>query len=185
MNLLVAGLGLFVAVHLIPCVPPLRAALVAHLGEMPYRAAFAFLALAGLVMAGWGFSEAPFEPVYEPLGWGRQAAWIAVPVALVLFAAANLPTHLRTVLRHPMLLGLLLWALAHLAATGDLRSVVFFGGFAGYAVLAIVGAVARGKQPAAGKTPRLAMDAAAVLGGLVAAGLLMGFHAALFGVPAM
>ncbi len=182
MNLLAAGLGLFVAVHLIPCVPPLRAALVARLGEMAYRGAFAILALAGLLMAGWGFSGAPIELVYEPSDWGRRAALFAAPAALVLFAAAYLPTHLRTVLRHPMLLGLLLWALAHLTANGDLRSVVLFGGLAGYAVLAIIGAAARGRQLGAGKTPRLTMDVAAVLVGLAAAGLLTRFHAALFGV---
>ncbi len=33
---------------------------------------------------------------------------ILMPVALVLFAAANLPTHIRALVRHPMLLGLLL-----------------------------------------------------------------------------
>ena len=165
MNLLAAGLGLFVAVHLVPAIPPLRAALVARLGEAPYRGVFALAALAGLAMVGWGFPGAPSGPVYAPPGWGRQAAQIAAPVALALFAAACLPTHLRAVLRHPMLLGLLLWALAHLAANGELRSVVLFGGLAGYAVLAIAGAEARGKRPAAG--------------------LLMHFHAALFGVPAL
>ena len=183
MSLLVAGLVLFVAVHLIPSAVPLRAALIARLGPGPYRGLFSLIAAAGLVLIVWGFARAPFEPLYAPPAWGRQVAMFAVPVALVLFAAANMPTHIRAVLRHPMLLGLLLWAIAHLASNGDLRSVVLFGGFAGFAVLDLVSAVARDQRPSTDKAPRLAMDVVAIVAGLVAAGLLAVFHAALFGVP--
>lgn len=185
MTLLVAGLTLFIAVHLIPSIVPLRAALVARLGANAYRGVYSLIALAGLVLVVWGFIRAPFEPVYAPPAWGRQAALFAVPAALVLFAAANMPTHIRAVLKHPMLLGLLLWALAHLLSNGDLRSVVLFGGFAGYSVLDLVSAEARGKRPSTEKPPRLGMDATAVVAGLVAAGLFMLFHDALFGVAVL
>ena len=185
MTFLVAGLALFVVLHLIPSVPPLRAGLVARLGEMPYRGAFAVIAFAGLAMVVWGFVRAPYESVYTPPSWGRHAAMTLVPLALVLFAAANMPTHIRAIVRHPMLLGLLLWALAHLAANGDLRSVVLFGTFAGFAVVAAVSAVARDKRPATDKAPRLAMDGAALVAGLVVAGVLAYFHGALFGMPVM
>ena len=183
MNLLVYGLALFVVLHLIPSAPPLRAALVARMGEMPYRGVFSLIALASLVMVVGGFAAAPYEPVYSPPVWGRHAALTLVPIALVLFAAANMPTHIRAFVRHPMMLGLLLWALAHLAANGDLRSVTLFGSFAGFAVVATVSAVARGKRPDTNKAPRLAMDAAAIVSGLVVAGLFAYFHAALFGMP--
>ena len=185
MTLLVAGLALFIVLHLVPSVPPLRAALVAAMGEMPYRGAFSLVALASLVMVVWGFPDAPFEPVYTAPSWGRHVAMGVVPVALVLFAAANMATHIRAALRHPMLVGLLLWALAHLVANGDLRSVTLFGSFAGFAVVAAVSAVARGKRPAADKTPRIALDAAAVVSGLAVAGLLAYFHGTLFGMPVM
>ena len=183
MNLFVAGLALFVVLHLIPSVSPLRAALVARMGEMAYRGVFALVAVASLVMVVRGFSQAPYEPLYSPPDWGRHAAMGVVPVALVLFAAANMPTHIRAAVRHPMLLGLLLWGLAHLAANGDLRSVALFGTFAGFAVVAAVSAVARGKRPAPDKPPRLALDAAAVVSGLVVAGVLAYFHGRLFGIP--
>ena len=183
MTLLVAGLVLFIAVHLIPSVVPLRAALIARLGPGPYRGLFSLVAAAGLVLIVWGFARAPFEPLYAAPAWGRQVAMFAVPVALVLFAAANMPTHIRAVLRHPMLLGLLLWAIAHLLSNGDLRSVVLFGGFAGFAALDLVSAMARDQRLSTDKAPRLAMDAAAIVSGLAAAGLLAVFHATLFGVP--
>ena len=82
-----------------------------------------------------------------------------------------------------MLLGTLLWAAAHLLSNGDLRSVVLFGSFAGFALLDFVSVVARGKRPSTDKAPRLAMDGAAVVAGLIAAALLTVFHGALFGVP--
>ena len=185
MTLLVAGLVLFFAVHLIPSAESLRAALVEGLGEKPYRGVFAAIALASLAIIVWGFSRAPLEPVYVPPLWGRHAAMTAVPIALVLFAAANMPTHIRARLRHPMLLGLLLWAFAHLLANGEQRSVVLFGGFVLFAVVEIVSAVARGKSPPTEPAPRYTMDAAAVVGGLLVAGLLMRFHGALFGMPLM
>ena len=185
MTLLVAGLVLFFAVHLIPSVAPLRAALVERLGEKPYRGVFGAVALASLAMIVWSFSRAPIEPVYAPPVWGRHAAMTVVPIALVLFAAANMPTHIRALVRHPMLLGLLLWAVAHLLANGEQRSVVLFGGFALFAVVEIVSAVARGKNPPTEPAPRYTMDAAAVVGGLLVAGLLMRFHGALFGMPLM
>lgn len=183
MTLLVAGLVMFIGIHLIPCVVPLRAALVARLGPGTYRGLFSFVAVAGLVVMFLGFARAPVEPLYAAPGWGRQVAMFTVPVAIVLFAAANMPTHIRAVLRHPMLLGLLLWATAHLLSNGDLRSVVLFGSFAAFAVLDFVSVEARGKRPSTDKPPRLAMDGAALVAGLVAAVLLTVFHGALFGVP--
>ncbi len=185
MTLLVAGLVLFLLVHLIPSAAPLRAALVERMGEKPYRGAFGIVALASLVMIVGGFSRAPVELLYVPPDWGRHTAMAVVPIALVLFAAANMPTHIRALVRHPMLLGLFLWALVHLFANGESRSVVLFGGFALFAVVGTISAVARGKGPSAESKPRLTMDAAAVVGGLVVAGLLMRFHGTLFGIPLM
>ncbi len=74
MTLLAAGLALFVVLHLIPSVPPLRARLVARMGERPYRGLFSLVALPSLVMVVRGFSAAPFEPVYSPPSWDRHAA---------------------------------------------------------------------------------------------------------------
>ena len=45
MSLLIAGLVLFTAVHLIPSVPPLRAVLVERLGAMSYRGVFSAVVL--------------------------------------------------------------------------------------------------------------------------------------------
>lgn len=185
MPLLVAGLVLFMAIHLIPKAPRLRPALVERLGAKPYRGVFSAVVLLSLAGIVWGFSSSPYEEVYTPPAWGHQASMVLVPIALVLFAAANMPTRMRALVQHPMLLGLLLWAIAHLLANGDVRSVVLFGGFALFAVVEIVSAVARGKGPPREPRPRISMDIAAVVSGLAVAGILAGFHGTIFGVPVL
>ena len=186
MTLLVAGLVVFIAIHLIPGVPNLRAALIDRLGEKPYRGAFAAVAALSVVLIIWGFSRtSPEAAAYAPPAWGRHAALVLALLAFVFVAAAHMATHIRTLVRHPMLVGVLLWALGHLLANGEVRSVVLFGGFAIFAVVELLSLAARGKGPPSDKAPRLAMDAAAVAGGLVVGGLLMRFHGALFGQALM
>lgn len=180
---LYVGLVLFIATHLVPCVVALRVSLIDRLGETRYRAVFSAVSAVGLVMIIWGYSQAQFNPVYQPPGWGSSLGFVAVPAALVLFAAANMPTHIRAWLRHPMVMGLLLWAVAHLASNGDQASVAMFGGFAIYAVIALISLFARNQTPTVNKPPRLAMDLAAIVGGLIVAALLVKFHGTLFGMP--
>ena len=50
MTLLVAGLALFLGIHLVPVVPPLRDALQGRLGANGYRGAFTIASLAGVVL---------------------------------------------------------------------------------------------------------------------------------------
>jgi uncharacterized membrane protein len=45
---------------------------------------------------------------------------------------------MRTKLRHPMLTGVILWAVAHLLVNGDLASVILFGGILVWAVVDMV-----------------------------------------------
>lgn len=104
---------------------------------------------------------------------------------MILFAAANMPTHIRAFVRHPMLAGLFLWAIAHLAANGDLRSILLFGTLGAYSLVATASVIMRGKQPSQDKAPRWAMDVMAIVSGAVVAGLLAIFHGALFGIPLM
>ncbi len=185
MLVLVVGLTIFVALHLIPCVPSRRTTLLTSLGEKSYRTVFSIGSFIGLGLIIWGFSMAEYQPVYEPFSWGRSMALTLVPIAVILFAAANMPTHIRAFVRHPMLAGLFLWALAHLAANGDQRSIVLFGTLGIYAVVATISSVSRSKGAAASKAPRWTMDIVAVVAGIIVASLLAKFHGTLFGMPLM
>jgi uncharacterized membrane protein len=181
LSLLVAGLVLFLGVHLVPALPPLRQALFSRLGEPRYKGAFALLSAAGLVLIVIGFGRAPREPLlFAPVPTAVALAPAAMVASFVLFAAANMRSHLRRAVQHPMLLGLLLWSAVHLLANGDLRSTVLFGAFAAFAVVDLASAVARH----AVKTfePALRFDVIAVTAGVVLALAFMVFHRSLFGV---
>ncbi len=75
--------------------------------------------------------------------------------------------------------------MGHRLANGELRSVVLFGGFALFAVIETASVVARGKSPPGKQAPRVAMDAVALVAGLVVAGLFAVFHGTLFGMPVL
>ena len=183
MAILVAGLVVFLGVHLLPKFVSLRAALVGKLGEIPYKTVFSLASFAGLGLIVWGWPQAPYVDVYQPPAWGRHLAMLLVPIALILLGAANMPGHIRYRLKHPMMIGTLLWAVAHLSANGDLRSLLLFGSFGVFAIVDIVSETARGRTLVGSKPPRVAMDAAAVVGGLVLTGVLVHFHGRLFGMP--
>jgi uncharacterized membrane protein len=53
----------------------------------------------------------------------------------ILFFAPYMPNNLSRLIRHPQLAGIALFGIGHLAAVGNLRSVVLFGGFALWAVV--------------------------------------------------
>lgn len=181
MTTLLFGLLLFFGIHLLPAVPRLRGALLHQLGPLCYRAGFSLLATAGLALV---------VLAYVPQAGGgliaddsaRQLARLLMPLAMILIVAAQLPGHLRRWLRHPMLLGVLLWAASHLLANGSqFAALLLFGSFAGYALLAAWLQQRRGW--AAGKQQaRWQFDVLAVAAGIAAEVLLRSGHALLFGV---
>src|SRR5689334_6533032 len=114
---MIVGLVLFLGVHLIPMAPRLRALLVSRMGDKGYRGAFSLVSAAALVLIVIGYRMAPNDVrLFAGSPTARMAAPILVSVAFVLFAAANMRTHIRYASGHPMLLGLMLWSGVHLAA---------------------------------------------------------------------
>ncbi len=181
MALFVAGLILFLGVHLLPAAQPLRARLVARLGDRPYRGVFALVSLAGFALLIVGYGMAQRGPqLFVSSRTAIAAAPYVVTIALVLFAAANMRGHTRRVVRHPMLLGLALWAGIHLAANGDLRGTILFASFLAYAAIDFVSVRQRHAVKTFEPVPR--HDAIAVIAGIVVAILIMWVHRPLFGV---
>jgi uncharacterized membrane protein len=184
--LLILGMVIFFAAHVFTTMRERRAALIAKIGEGAYKGLYSLLSLAGLLMIAYGFGlwRATGSPqLWYPPVWTRHIALVLVPVAAILIVSAYVPSHLRTRLKHPMLAGVKLWALAHLLANGDLAGVVLFGGFLVYAVydrIAVKERAARVPPAPAGWEG----DVIAVAGGL-ALFLFFGyvFHPYVIGVP--
>ena len=87
-------------------------------------------------------------------------------------------------MKHPMLVGVILWASAHLLANGDLASLLLFGGFLVFAIFDIFSVTRRGKAKAT-DNPKIKFDIIAVVAGIILYGLIQHFHAFLFRVPAV
>lgn len=183
MTLLVAGLVLFLGIHLVPVFRALRLRLESRLGERAYRAVFSLVSAVGLVLivAGWWTRPTPVQ-IFAPLPEARAAAPLLVSAAFVLLAAANMRTHIRAWLRHPMLIGVVLWSGVHLLVNGDVASTVLFGSFLGWALIDLVSVVQR--RAVKIFVPAWSHDVMAVGGGLVLAWLTMRYHAQIFGVAA-
>ena len=182
MSLLVTGLVLFLGIHLLPTIPALRRGLIRRLGESRYKGVFALASVAGLVLIVVGYRSAPADVrLFAPSAAAQAVAPLAMTLAFILFAAANMRGHLRHALKHPMLLGLLIFSGVHLLANGDLRGTVLFGALFAYAVVDLASAVARNAVNAF--VPRRKFDIIAVVGGIVIAFGVMVLHRMFFGVP--
>ena len=125
MLVLVIGLAVFFAIHLVPANVELRSGLVDRFGETGYKAIFAILSLIGLTLIILGFAKLQMHPgknpqLWVPPLWCRHIAIALMLPAMIALVAAYVPSHIHTVLKHPMLVAIKMWALAHLLANGDL-----------------------------------------------------------------
>jgi uncharacterized membrane protein len=182
---LVLGLVLFFAVHTLTTLRARRAALVAGMGETGYKLAYSAGSLLGLALIVYGFGAyraAGYIPVWEPPTGLRHAATLLMWPAFVALAAAYAPAGLiKGKLKHPMLVAVKAWALAHLLANGDLGSLLLFGSFLAWAVYDRIAVKRRGDLGAA-PAPFGKGDAIALVAGTAAFAAMLKLHGWLIGV---
>jgi uncharacterized membrane protein len=137
--LLILGLFLFAAVHLVPSLATgVKASAVASMGENGYKGVFSLLLLAsfGLMIAGWRSAEPVY--LYSPPPALRLPAMGLIALGFLVMGASARNSRIRRVIRHPQLTGVFLWAISHLVLNGDSRSVVLFGALAVWSVVEIL-----------------------------------------------
>lgn len=184
MELLVLGLLLFLGIHLLPVLAGTRDALLARMGDKGYKGMFSIVSALGLVLIVIGYARAPSEPrLFHPVPAAILVAPLAMIVSFVLLASANMRTHIRRTLKHPMLIGVGLWATVHLLANGETKATLLFGAFLAYVVIDLVSAMQRNAVKSFAPVAR--QDAMAIGAAIVLALLVMAFHRHLFGVPAV
>ena len=135
MVLLVVGVLLFALAHFVPALDlDLRRRSLERFGRDGHRGVFSLVVLASvaLIVLGWRGTEPTF--LYAPAPWSRVFANVSMALAFFLFVASGAPSNVKRVLRHPQLLGIVVWSIAHLVANGDVRSCVLFGGLGAWAV---------------------------------------------------
>lgn len=180
MGVLIAGLTLFLGVHSVR-IFGVRDVFARALGPQFFMIIYALISAAGLALIIYGKMLAhPSASLWAPPGWTRFLPLILTPIALILVLAPYARGRLRILARHPMTLGVLIWSGGHLAANGDLSSVVLFGAFFVWSLaLAVRLFSERGGYAGPGS---LRADVIVITLGLVMAGLTAVFHMQLFGV---
>jgi len=144
MTELVLAVCVFVLSHAIPALKPVRAALVAAMGERAYLILYSVVTVGVILWLGWAYADAPYVEVWAYRPW---TAWVPVVVMpfVCIFIVAGLvsPNPLSisfargafdpawpgivAVTRHPLMWGLVLWSAAHVVPNGDAASLVLFG----------------------------------------------------------
>src|SRR5262249_51310606 len=98
---------------------------------------FTVVSTVGLILLGFGFARYRAEgliPLWYPPAWTRHIVVVAMWPASIGVVAAYSPGNIKRVLKHPMLVGVKLWAVAHLCANGDLGGIILFGAVLAWAV---------------------------------------------------
>ena len=188
LSVMILGLALFLGVHLLTTQRDLRARFVVSMGEGGYKGFYSLVSLAGLGLMVWGFahyrSAGMFDVWHPPVAFRHITEALLLP-SVILVAASYIRGRIYTVLKHPMLAGVKLWAAAHLLANGDLGSIILFGGFLAWAVF---DRISLKRRTDAGAPPipvgGVGNDLIAVVVGIVAY-LALGFvfHPVVIGVP--
>ena len=186
MTYLVLGLVLFLGVHSISIVAPAwRDARCAAMGEGAWKGLYSIVSIAGFALLIYGYGLAREQPVvlYTPPPALRHVAMLLMLPVFPLLIAAYLPGRLKAAAKHPMLLAVKLWALAHLLVNGNLADVLLFGFFLLWAAADRVSMKRRVQRPLPGPPPSAANDVIAIVAGLASYALFVFWaHGWLIGV---
>ena len=160
---------LFAASHMLPSSRAIRSRLISRLGEKWFLGAYSlssfvfFIPLVYYYMthrhAGSLLWTPPASEATEILLTLLNVAGCVLLVAGVMTpspssitgAPRDKPTGAQQITRHPVFMGIALWALAHVAANGYASDIAFFGGFVAFA---LVGAWHQDRRKLAGGDAR-------------------------------
>jgi uncharacterized membrane protein len=134
--IMIAGLAVFIGAHVFVTRREARGRMIARVGELPYKAGFSIAAIAGVVLIAFGFGyyrDTGWIDIWHPPHWTRYVADVLMWIAFVCAVGAYIPGNIKLRLKHPLLVALKLWALAHLIANGDLGSIILFAAILAWA----------------------------------------------------
>lgn len=186
--LLIVGLVLFISGHLVTTMRERRARLIERFGQNGYLGLYSAVAAVGLALVTFGFARyrvGGWIDIWYPSEGLRQiATWLALP-SIVLIVASYVRGRIYATLKHPMLIGTALWAIAHLLVNGDLGSIILFGSLLAWVIYDLMTLRVRSDAgappiPVGGR----GNDLIAIMAGVVAyLALTLVFHPVVIGVP--
>ena len=190
MVLMLIGLILFLGSHSLGIFPDVRRRLIEARGLRVYKLGSTLVALIGLFLICYGFG------VYRSEGWVQL--WTPprgmrhLTLLLMLFAfialAASGPKvgYIKARLKHPMLVGVKTWALAHLLANGDLGGMILFVSLLAWAVVDRISYRWRPEDVVVDPpAPNVRVDVMALVAGVIAYVAMLFLHPWLIGVAVL
>lgn len=188
MSQMIIGLVLFFGVHSVSIIAPSwRDQMVQRFGAGRWKAIYSLISIAGFLLLISGYASLRFDPTLlyvPPTGLRHVAALLMLPV-FPLLLATYLPGRIKRAAKHPMLVAVKFWALAHLLANGMLADVLLFGSFLVWAVLDRISLKRRpvAATAATAAAGRAFNDVLVIVAGLALyAAFVMLWHERLFGV---
>lgn len=188
MAMLILGLVLFLGVHSVRVFAEgTRTRFIARRGENAWKGLYTALSIVGFVLLIWGYGLARQQPIvlWTPPTWTRHLAALLTLPAFVLLVAAYVPGNsIKARVHHPMVLGVKIWALAHLFVGRTLAAEIVFAAFLVWAVLSFRAARARDRAASRVYPPgRVVPTVVTVVVGVAAwVGFALWGHTALIGV---
>ncbi len=136
MTTLIIGLLVFLGIHSISIInEPLRNSLAAK-SELGWKAAYGLISIVGIYLVATGYADARMtaQPFGTPPGWLRHVSALLLIPSFVFFFASYFPGKISRALKHPQLVAVKLWAVAHLLVNWSIPDFLLFGGFLAWAV---------------------------------------------------
>ncbi|MBW2715744.1 MAG: NnrU family protein, partial [Deltaproteobacteria bacterium] len=128
---LILGLVLFFGIHSVSIVAlPLRDSFAAK-SELGWKAFYAIASLVGIILVVRGYAELRSAPtiLYVSPVWLRHVAAVFLLPIFVLFLAPYFPGRITAAVKHPQLVAVKLWSVAHLLVNGTVADVLLFWSF--------------------------------------------------------
>jgi uncharacterized membrane protein len=128
---------------MLPFYPEYRAQLIEKLdndtidAEGMYKIIFSVISLVGLIFVGIGKGSMEFIGLWDTPAFFRYIAVILILMSFILMVAAYTPNNIKRYVPHPMLTGVIIWGVTHMLVNGDVVSLILFGSFVAYSVMAM------------------------------------------------
>ena len=141
---------------------------------------FSLISLTGILLIIFGYeSNSNFQ--YSINGKAYVYAKYIMFFALTLNIAAVMPTYIKKYTKHPMSLGIAIWAVSHLLVNPDTVSIILFGSFLTFSCLSVIVVELR-ESISEEITPNIGYDIFSIILGVALTFLAYNFHEYLSGV---
>ena len=184
MIVLIIGLVIFFGMHLVP-VTGVKSSLIERMGEKKYRSIFYIISLVGFIIIIYGFSlidtcnpmmadcETDNFYLWDSFEYSKEISFLLMPICIIFLVASQMKSNIKKVVRHPMLIGVLIWSFVHLLSTGDLRSIILFASFGAFSIIDIIFTRKTAEQ---GISFSILNDVVVIVVGLVLYSIILYFH---------